>query len=339
MNSRFLFVVSGQDDGGFRRLARSLILAQAFADSGGACAFVATPDTQGQLQTLVPSMTRTMAASDSAEDIGLALARLEFDAIIFDHPGLGQADHVALAGDRPSVVVDDEADRPIGGQIVVNSALTSQASDYDGLCLAEAAILIGPQVSPVVSDFAKLRSPGPRPALALRRVLLALGDGAPEALVTQVIDQLRPRLGDAALDVLLPPTFGTLRGLARVANRDPRLALHTLPLEYPQIAARADLAITGMTASLWEACTLGLPIIGLSHRPSDGATARRLAELDAAICVDVHDAAFDVRLERAFVRLGADPVLRERLGAKAATLTDGSGAQRVAQKLIGLLLR
>ena len=339
MNSRFLFVVGDQGDDVHQPLIRSLVLAQALADNGGACTIVATPDVLGNLHALAPSMTRAAAASDRCEDIAQTVARLEFDAIVFDHPSLSQEDHIALSGDRPSVVIDDAADRPIGGQIVVNPALTARPVDYEGLCLAGATILTGPQFSPVVSDYAKLRSQGPKQCGPLRRVLLALGDRAPEALVTQVIDQLRPRLGDAALDVLLPQEFNTLRGLSRVANRDPRLALHTLPLEYPLIAARSDLAITGTGASLWEACTLGLPIISLSRRASDGAVAQRLAELDAAICLDFQDPAFDVRLERAFVRLGSDPTLRGKLSAKAATLTDGSGSQQVAQKLIGLLLR
>lgn len=335
-NSRVLFVVDRQAHGADQTLTRDLILAQALADLGCASAMVAAPETLVRLQALAPEMTRAVAASESADDIGQALARLEFDAVVFDHPGLSQEDHIAMAKARPSVVIDDLCDRPIGGQIIVNSALTRLPSDYAGLCLAGAEVLTGPQAVFIGVEFAKLRAQGRAPTRALGRVMLTLGDEAPEAVITEIVDHLRPRLGEASLDVVLPQGFENFRGLVRMASRDPRLTLLDTPSQRALIAARADLAITGLGSSLWEASALGLPIIAIVLGRPDQGPAQRLTELEAAICLDAHDPAFHARLERAFVRLGADPEFRQRLGDKSATLTDGSGAQLVAQKLIAL---
>jgi spore coat polysaccharide biosynthesis predicted glycosyltransferase SpsG len=136
----------------------------------------------------------------------------------------------------------------------------------------------------------------------------------------RMVDRLRPRLGEACLEILLPETFSEERSLGR-------------------IAARADLAIAVVGPGLWEASALGLPLIAISVRPSDSGATDRLTELEAAICIDSADPNFEGRLERAFVRLVADQTLRGRLSANSAALTDGTGASRIARKLIELLPR
>jgi spore coat polysaccharide biosynthesis predicted glycosyltransferase SpsG len=338
-NSRFLFVASGQAGHGIDHLARSLILAQALADCGGACTFMATPENTQRLNGLAPAMARTTSGGDTSDDICKTAARVEYDAVIIDHPGLGRTDHEAMAKDRPSVILDDVADREIGGRIVVNPALTSDPANYKALAPDGAEILTGPIFALMSSEYAQQRlgrvfEPG-----SVRRLLLSVDADTPTDLTVRMVDHLRPRLGDATLEVLLPEEFEGRRGLDRISARDPRLTLNNHPLERPRIAARADLAISVLGPGLWEASALGLPLIAVAVRPSDKETANRLAELEAAICIDSADPNFEGRLERAFVRLVADLTLRARLSANSAALTDGTGASRIAQKLIELLPR
>jgi spore coat polysaccharide biosynthesis predicted glycosyltransferase SpsG len=194
------------------------------------------------------------------------------------------------------------------------------------------------------SDYAQhrlARAPdhGPGDPGIVRRLLLSVNSDAPANLTMRIVDQLRPRLGEVSLEVLLPEAFEEARSLGRIAARDPRLTLHNHPLERSRIAARADIAIAVVGPGLWEASALGLPLIAISVRPSDSGVTARLTELEAAICIDSADPNFEGRLERAFVRLVADQTLRGKLSANSAALSDGTGAVRIARKLIELLPR
>ena len=336
-NSRFLFIVEATGPKGADRLTRCLFLANALADFGGACTFMASPAVEAGLSDLAPGMARAPVDDDGAEQVGIVAAHLDFDAVVFDHPGLRREDHAALSRERPSVVLDDLASGPIGGRIVVNPALAPPT--YQGLALEDAEILVGPMYALMAGDYARLRAERMTPNETVRRVALSVGSATPVDLVARLVDLLRPRLGDACLDLLLPGDSANLRGLTRIAARDPRLALHGHPLERPRIAARADIAITTMGPALMEACALGQPIIAIGQVSKDDKATAQLREMDAAIIVDATDPNFEGRLERAFVRLVADPSLRRKLCAGSAGLTDGAGAARIAQKLIGLLPR
>lgn len=336
-NARFLFVVAGQAPNGTDRLARSLILARALAECGGACSLLARSEVTDRLEDLAPGMARTSLSSDSAEAIGKAASRLDYDAVIFDHPGLGREDHLNLAADRPAVVLDDDPCRELGGQIIVNPRPDLPPDAYSGLAPENVEVLAGPLFALMTGDFARLRITRPDAVGPVRRMVLFLNESTSPETTVRVIDHIRPRLGEVCLEILLPESLMSLRGLVRIAARDPRLTLHSHPLERARIAARADIAIATLGQDIWEAASLGLPMIAIMTSGSADGTAQRLAEIEAAIIVDAADAAFEARLERAFVRLVADAALRTRLSANAAGMTDGAGAERIAQKLIGLL--
>ncbi|OXE35502.1 MAG: hypothetical protein CGW95_13460 [Phenylobacterium zucineum] len=338
-NPQFLFVAAPQVRGGPDHLLRSLILAQALADCGGGCTIISTPQLESRLSDLAPTLTRATALSDSAADISLVAGRLTYDAIVIDHPGLGLEDHLALAGDRPSIVMDDLADRQIGGRIIVNPSLTIAPTNYLGLVPESAEILTGPLYAPMISEIARRRGESPAERGEVHRVLLSIPADEPADFAMRLIDGLRPRLGETVMEVLVPQDFENLRSLNRIASRDPRLVLHKHPHDRPTIVSRADLAIIPIGPDIWEACALGLPIIALAASPADMIIGAHLAQIEAAIVLETSDRDFEGHLDRALVRLLTSPPLRRKLSAHAASLTDGSGAGRIAHKLIGLLSR
>lgn len=337
--SRFLFVISDKVTRSADPMRRSMILAQALADCGGACTVIATPESTLRLATLAPDMTRAPAESDSAEDLCRVAGQLDYDAVIIDHAGLDLEAHETLTGSRPGVILDDQADRRLGGRIIVNPGLEQTAEAYTDLIRESADVLTGPGFALMASEYTRLRDDRVMDDSPVRRVLLSLDEDTPIDLSLRMIDQIRPRLGDAWLEVLLPESFESPKNLSRIAARDPRLILHSHPLERPRIAARADIAISMVGPGLWEACALGLPIIAIAVSPLDRETASGLARRDAVLALDLADKDFDSRLDRALVRLLADPALRRKLGTNAARLTDGTGAGRIAHRLIELLSR
>ena len=338
-NSRFLFVVAPQETDGLERLTRCLVLAKTLADCGGTCAMIATAQSTLLLTGRAPFLTWVTTEGTNPQNLCEAAGQLHYDAVIIDHPALSREDHIALAGDRPSVVLDDHADRVIGGGIVVNPSLICIPETYQGLTLDKAELLSGPSFA-LVSPHARNAQGAPQiDRGTVSHVLLSLQGLTSAELVMRIVDSLRPKLGEALLDILLPQNFETLRSLTKIASRDTRMVLHAQPEAWPSVILRADIAISAVGAGFWELCARGLPIMAVSVSPSDHVTVSHLTDLDAAIILDAAEQGFEGRLERTLVRLVADPNLRRKLSSNSAALIDGGGADRIAQMLIGLLPR
>ena len=338
-NSRFLFVVAPEETGSREHLSRCLVLAKTLADYGGTCSIIATPQSAFLLGSRAPFLSCATTEDTTPQDFREAAGRLHYDAVVIDHPGLSQDDHIDIAGDRPSIVLDDHADRVIGGRIVVNPSLICAADTYQGLMVDEAELLSGPSFA-LVSPQARNAEGAPQiDRGTMSHVLLSLQGLTSTDLVMRIVDSLRPKLGEAVLDILLPKHFETLRSLTKIASRDTRMVLHGQPEAWPSVVLRADIAISAVGAGFWELCARGLPIVAVSVSPSDHATTAHLTDLEAAVVLEASDQGFEDRLERTLVRLVADPNLRRKLSSNSAALIDGSGADRIAQKLIGLLPR
>ena len=168
---RILFVVNAGPTVGGGHVMRCLTLAQALEAQGARCGFVGPPALASVLDAFAPETPRI-----TADDLAAAVAREAFDAVVFDHYGLSQPDHQAMAATRPVLVIDDLADRTLGGDIILDSGPERKAADYLGLISEEARLLLGPAFAPVRPEFAALRGP----ALAWRgepvqRILVSMG--------------------------------------------------------------------------------------------------------------------------------------------------------------------
>ena len=69
-------------------------------------------------ETLVRPETKLTTRELIAASIECVARAHGFDALVFDHYGLARPDHDALAGGRASLVIDDLANRPLGGDVV-----------------------------------------------------------------------------------------------------------------------------------------------------------------------------------------------------------------------------
>lgn len=330
-----LFVADAGPEVGGGHVMRSLTLAQALAAEGAECRFAAGPAASALLASFAPDMPKVRVSSAAPQDLTQAVAGERFEAVVFDHYGLSASDHEAMAKGRPALVIDDLADRRLTADLVLDSGPARQAQDYDGLVPATARLLLGPHYAPVRPGFVALREA----ALARRggpveRVLVSLGLTDLGAITARLADRLRPRIGGAALDVVLGAEAPSLAGLKRVARHDPRLTLHVDSPDMPQLTGQADLAVGAPGSSAWERCVLGLPSLMVVLADNQRAAARALAEREAALVVDVHDPAFDDQFDRLFAKLVRDQDLRARLSQASAEVCDGLGAPRVAEAFL-----
>ncbi|HET6972212.1 MAG TPA: UDP-2,4-diacetamido-2,4,6-trideoxy-beta-L-altropyranose hydrolase, partial [Phenylobacterium sp.] len=319
---RILFVVDAGPEVGGGHVMRSLTLARALEGQGATTLFAGPPAMSELLDAFAPDTARQIA-----EDPAAAVAHEAFDAIVFDSYRLGEPDHRALAGGRPSLVIDDLADRPIGGDVVLDSGPGRKAEDYLGKAPDDARLLLGPAFAPVRPEFAALREP----ALAWRgepvqRLLVSLGLTDVGGITARIVERLRPRVNDVGIDVVLGAAAPSLPGLTKVARHDPRLMLHVDTPHMARLTAEADIGIGAAGSSTWERCVLGLPSLMVVLADNQRGAARAIAEREAALVVDLGQPDFEAAFDRALLRLLRDAELRRKLAAASAEVCDGLGA-------------
>jgi UDP-2,4-diacetamido-2,4,6-trideoxy-beta-L-altropyranose hydrolase len=330
---RILFVADAGPAVGGGHVMRSLTLAKALEAQGATYAFVGPPAVSELLDAFSPDSARI-----PAEDLAAAAVRESFDAIVFDHYGLSEPDHRAMAKDRPVLVIDDLADRPLGADIVLDAGPARRAQDYLGLTPDHTRLLLGPEFAPVRPEFAALREP----ALAWRgepvqRVLIAMGLTDVGGVTARIVDRVRPRVQDVGLDIVLGATAPSAAGLLKTARRDPRLSLHVDTPHMARLTAEADIAIGASGSSTWERCVLGLPSVLVVLADNQRPAAKAMAERGAALVVDVADADFDAAFDRALIRLLRDADLRRDLARASSEVCDGLGAGRTAEAFLALI--
>ena len=333
-----LFVVDAGPAVGGGHVLRSLTLATALEGQGANCRFIAPPAVAAILTAFAPSMGQVTAASSQAGDLADAIAPERFDAVVFDHYGLAESDHRAMGQDKPALVIDDLADRPLGADLVLDSGPARRDVDYNGLISDDTRLLLGPQYAPVRPEFAALRDQ----ALAWRgepvgRVLVSLGLTDLDGITGRVVERLRPKVSDVGIDIVLGADAPSLASLTKIARRDTRILLHVDTPHMARLTAEADVAIGAAGSSAWERCTLGLPTLMLVVAENQRAAANSLAEREAALVVDADATDFDALFDRALTRLTTDAGLRRQLAAASAAICDGQGAPRVAEAFLKMI--
>jgi len=325
-----LFVVDAGPEIGGGHVMRSLTLAQALAERGGRCAFVAPTPVATILDAFAgPEIGRVERAQDA-----------RCDAVVFDHFRIGATEQAALARGRPALVIDDLANRALHADRLLDVGPARRPEDYAGLLPEGATLLLGPAYALVRPAFAQTRPA----ALARRgrdepvgRVLVSLGLTDVGGITGRVVNRLLPRLGEAAVDVVAGSAAPSRAAVERLAERDPRVTLHIDAADMAGLMTRADLAVGAGGSTAWERCTLGLPTLLLVLADNQQPAARALADLGAAEMVDARAPDFEAAIDRAFTGLMRAPERRARLSRASAALCDGLGAGRVAEAFLRLI--
>ena len=258
-----LFVVDAGPEVGGGHVMRSLTLAGALEAEGASCRFVSPPEVAAILAAFAPGTAQVDTASPLPDDLASAVRPERFDAIVFDHYGLSEPDHSAMAQGKPTLVIDDLR-RPAAGRGpgAEDRGPARRAEDYNGLTADGARLLLGPQYAPVRPEFAALRDT----ALAWRgepvtRVLVSLGLTDVDGITARVVERLRPKVGEVGLDIVLGAEAPSLASLTKIARRDTRIILqHRQPAHGEGLTAEADIAVGAAGSSTWAA---------LRARPAD----------------------------------------------------------------------
>ena len=333
---RILFFADAGAAVGGGHVMRCLTLAQALTARGASCGFIATPAAIGVLDAFAGAgIERVDAPGDTARPIAAAARGWSANAVVVDHYRFDRASEVTLrAAVRPLVVMDDLR-RAHDCDLVLDSNLGRGAADYPGL-----EALTGPAYALVRPAFVERRqgtlarrAEGEAP----RRLLVSLGLTDVEAITARVVEVLLPDLADRSLDVVLGAGSPSLQRLRAISRRDPRISLHVNTKDMPALTAAADLAIGAGGSSVWERCCLGLPSITLVLADNQRPNALALQAAGAALTLEAGAADFEDQLRAKLQRLTAEAPPRRAMSRAAASLCDGGGADRVADRLLALI--
>ena len=278
------------------------------------------------------SLRATPATRAIAASFGWTVIDVESDRELRrENPALLVVDDPSRAATRQWVERARRVGMPVAtihdlGRGYEPSDLIVDGSIRPGTRRGSTPALLGPDFAILHPSFATVRkSVQPDP----RRVLIALGGGVHVRRVAwRLCREIALRAPGADIRVA--------RGF--VSNRrEPALPAGRWVSAPDGLAAelsQAAVAVVAGGVTLYEACALGVPVVGLAVTAAQRVPVRSMARQRAVI-----EGASIVQTAIAVARLLSDERLRQKHSKSARALVDGHGAFRVAERLRSLMLR
>ena len=252
------------------------------------------------------------------------------DLAVLDDYRFGEEQDSAVAEWADLVAVfDDLGDRPRRCDVLVAPSAGSAAGDYLELVPATCEVLAGPDFAPLHPSFAAHRADAlrrRRETTELRRAVVAFGAYDSRGLAHPAAVAALSTSVDA-VTVLVGSGSPTLASLTRLASEDDRVELVIDSTDVAALLAAADVAIGAAGVSALERCVVGLPSVVTAVAANQVRQVQSLAAAGAAAAVEPEGFA------DAVAALLADLARWREMSTAAATVTDGSGARRLARAL------
>jgi len=271
-----------------------------------------------------------------AEQTSAVLAKCEADWLIVDHYALDARWEQAVAGfAQKLLVIDDLADRSHACDAVLDSGLNRVAADYTPWISREYMGLFGANYALLREEFSAWRAQSlqRRPQMkSIRRVQITMGGVDLPNATGAVLTALRAcaLADDCEIDVVMgvaAPHLADIRVQAAALPWPTRV--HTDISNMAELMAMSDVAIGAAGSTSWERCCLGLPSILVILADNQIAGGLAFEQAGAARVISRPEAIAD-QLPCVFADVTAN---LPSMSARAAALTDGLGAKRVAGRL------
>jgi spore coat polysaccharide biosynthesis predicted glycosyltransferase SpsG len=242
------------------------------------------------------------------------LRALEPDVLVVDDPVTSDARRWMAAGRRAGCLVVSVHDLGLGcldADLVIDGSVTKNAHARHGMTLA------GPRYA--LLDPSLHEVDGPRDPFS---VLVALGGGPRAELAIDIAEAIVDADPRATVRVAGGFTSAAAPARKQITWVGPS---HSLRHEM----ARASVAVVGGGVSLYEACALGTPAIGVPVVAAQRPTVAAFVARGAARGV-VRGTVSAERVAEECVSLLGDAAMRRRLSRTGGRLIDGRGAFRAA---------
>lgn len=293
-----------------------------------------------EIETHAPAHAHWLGGS-WRDDAGATLKAIgpdPADWVVVDHYALDSRWQSMLRGKcHRLMAIDDLADRDHACDLLLDQNLGRVEADYKPLTPAGCTILAGPTYAILRPEFAALRgySLSRRQGAALQCLLISMGGVDKDNYTVQILQALCGCVLPAELkiQVVLGPQAPWIDEVREAAAGMPRETEVLVGVsDMARLMADADLAIGAAGSTSWERCCMGLPALQIVLAPNQEAIARALQEHGAALAVNGTE--LHQELNAFFSRTDLANKLEE-LGQNASQITDGLGASRVADAIIG----
>lgn len=269
------------------------------------------------------------------QDAGICLERLSgqrHDWLVVDHYAIDGRweESVGQAVDR-ILAIDDVADRPHFCDILLDQNLVPGMNRrYEGLLPQKARTLLGPRYALLRPDFVKLglvRGKSVTPP----RLLVMYGGADPQDLTLRTVRILTALQWASGADVVVGPLYANVDKLRSLLGAMDGMALHSPAWNIAELMNNAGLALGSPGVTSWERCACSLPSLTIAQADNQEAIGVGLQEVGAHCYLGRAESVSDDEIARALMRLAADPQGLADMSRRAADVTDGAGAGRVAQ--------
>jgi UDP-2,4-diacetamido-2,4,6-trideoxy-beta-L-altropyranose hydrolase len=259
------------------------------------------------------------------------------DWLIVDHYGLdARWEQIARRVARRLFVIDDLADRPHEGDVLLDSAHDESVADlYRRLVPPTTKLLLGPRYILLRREFFS-RPHAPRLPAAVRRILVTFGGNDPLNMTGLALRALaQPVFAPLVIDVTLGLSNPRLEEVRKQAQAIANVTVYVQHPEPSKLMAQADLCLGAGGTTTWERCYLGLPtlIVVLAENQQDFAEACDRLGVVRYIGRGEMLSADDLR--NAVVSAMDDSSWRVASSAAGQALVDGKGISRVVNAIEG----
>lgn len=342
--SKVLFRLDAGPDIGLGHFMRCRTLAMAMRQLGWQSVFVGHDFSGSQLVNLAQESQIELVSLPKFDDCGE-------DAHLFAH----------IAGKMAAdiLIVDNYSYKSEALRVLQQRRLKVVAFAFDGIAneIPEVQVLLNPNPSAVRqfyeghgidlvlcgSDYTLIR-----PEISELRsrnycqdgpVLLLLGGGNVSHYLTGIAPAIMAKTSQKLI-ISISGNYESenLRAWAR-AQSD-RCELNTDMNRFPQLLAEASLVITGAGGTLWEACCLGLPWLGVIWVDNQRHAAEVAKKFNTGLTVDCSKINDDTNRDRfnaavitAFEKLLASRHKWPQMIDAQRALIDGNGAHRAAEQI------
>jgi len=358
---KLVFRVDASIHIGTGHVMRCLSLAHAMKNKGGECYFLCK-EHQGNLIHYIqdrgysvcrlPLSNETVSdtaqidyrthanwlASSQEEDAALCLPLLHDLAphwLIVDHYAL-DATWEGLV--RPScqnlMVIDDLADRPHLGDVLLDQTFGRSQEDYRALVPVDCVRLCGSEYALLRPEFVQWReySLARRKHGGFENLLISMGGIDKTNTTGQVLRALEGINLPTRLEITVvmgasAPWQEDVRQLCSQMSRSTRFLINADNMA--ELMANSDLSVGAVGTTTWERMCLGLPTIALSVAQNQVEACVFLAEKGLINYLGQSDRLADDAIRSAVSSLISRPDVLMVQSSKAARLIDGLGAERL----------
>jgi len=296
--------------------------------------------TRGADRSTLPRHAAWLGAgwSVDARETAAALGGDPVDLLVVDHYSLdARWERHLRSACRLVLVIDDLADRPHDGDLLLDQNLGRTAGDYRELVPPRCAVLAGPEYALLRPEFATVRpySLARRSSPDLKHLLVSMGGVDRDNATGHVLRVLRSCIhltGANRITVVLGPHAPWQAHVREHAADMPvPTDVRVNVTDMASLMAESDLAIGAAGTTSLERCCVGLPALTAVLADNQAEVARALQAAGATMLIG-NEGSIVAHLDTN-LRLASRPDALRRMQDACASITDGLGAERVISEL------